>query len=133
MLLFISGPMSGIPNHNRDAFHAAAALLRAHGYYVISPAELRPEQHEEIVQRCTRKDLQILVSFPVDGLATLPDGPEIHPDYPPSRGMATERYLATNSLRIPVRSVSEWLTLDPLTGAALDLAESFTAAGDASG
>ena len=38
--VYISGPMTGIPDHNYPAFHAAAAQLRAAGYTVLSPAEI---------------------------------------------------------------------------------------------
>lgn len=37
--IFISGPMSGLPDFNYPAFHAAAARLRGLGYEVHSPAE----------------------------------------------------------------------------------------------
>ena len=37
--IYLSGPMSGLPEHNYPAFHAAAAKLRALGYQVENPAE----------------------------------------------------------------------------------------------
>lgn len=37
--IFLSGPMSDLPDLNYPAFHAAAAALRAQGYHVESPAE----------------------------------------------------------------------------------------------
>jgi len=39
-ILYLSGPMSGLPDNNYPAFHEAAAKLRAAGYTVINPAEL---------------------------------------------------------------------------------------------
>lgn len=39
MKVYISGPMTGLPELNYPAFHAAAALLRALGHQVINPAE----------------------------------------------------------------------------------------------
>lgn len=119
-LVFISGPMTGILDHNRPAFHEAAHRLRAHGYHVINPAELRPEDHQ-LLNRCTRRDLQILLAFPVEGIATLPDGPEIHPDFPPSKGMKVERNLALDCLHVPIASVEEWLACDPLVGIPVDI------------
>jgi hypothetical protein len=38
--IYISGPMSGLPDHNFPAFHAEAARLRLAGYDVVNPAEL---------------------------------------------------------------------------------------------
>jgi hypothetical protein len=38
--IYLSGPMSGLPDYNYPAFHAAAAHLRGLGYVVESPAEL---------------------------------------------------------------------------------------------
>lgn len=39
MKVYICGAMSGLPDCNYPAFHAAAAQLRAKGYDVLSPAE----------------------------------------------------------------------------------------------
>lgn len=38
--IYISGPMTGKPDMNFPAFHAAAARMRDMGYTVYSPAEL---------------------------------------------------------------------------------------------
>lgn len=38
--VYLAGPMTGLPDFNRPAFHAAAAALRAQGYVVINPAEV---------------------------------------------------------------------------------------------
>ena len=38
--LYVSGPMTGKPDHNRGAFESAARDLRARGYDVVSPHEL---------------------------------------------------------------------------------------------
>lgn len=37
--IYIAGPMSGLPDFNYPAFHAAAAVLRAQGHQVENPAE----------------------------------------------------------------------------------------------
>lgn len=39
MKLYLAGPMRGHPNFNREAFRAAAAMLRAEGHEVFCPAE----------------------------------------------------------------------------------------------
>lgn len=38
--VYLSGPMTGLPEMNRPAFAAAALALRAAGYEVVSPAEI---------------------------------------------------------------------------------------------
>lgn len=38
-IVYIAGPMSGIPNWNYDAFNAAADRLKAEGYDVRNPAQ----------------------------------------------------------------------------------------------
>ena len=40
MKIYISGPMSNLPDLNRPAFNAKAAELRALGHEVVNPAEL---------------------------------------------------------------------------------------------
>jgi hypothetical protein len=35
----LSGPMSGLPEHNIPAFNAAAAQLRGLGFCVVNPVE----------------------------------------------------------------------------------------------
>jgi len=37
--IYIAGPMTGLPDNNYPAFHAAAAELRAQGHMVANPAE----------------------------------------------------------------------------------------------
>jgi hypothetical protein len=39
MNIYISGPMRGYPNYNRDAFDRAAVILRMQGHQVHSPSE----------------------------------------------------------------------------------------------
>lgn len=37
--IYVAGPMTGLPDFNYPAFHAAAARLRAEGHHVENPAE----------------------------------------------------------------------------------------------
>ena len=69
MKVYLSGPMTGIPDFNFPAFHAEAARLRAAGLHVVNPAEINPDTtmswHE-----CMRADIKALCDC--DTLALLP-------------------------------------------------------------
>ena len=57
--LYLSGPMSGLPDLNFPAFNAEAQRLRDLGYEVINPVELNPDGgtwHE-----CMRRDIAALM------------------------------------------------------------------------
>lgn len=41
---YISGPMSGLPDLNFPAFHAAEETLRVNGYDPVNPAKITPEK-----------------------------------------------------------------------------------------
>lgn len=59
--LYLSGPMTGIPEFNHPAFHAESARLRALGYDVINPAELNPDVSKSW-HDCMRRDLAALLT-----------------------------------------------------------------------
>lgn len=65
----ISGPMSGMPEHNFPAFNAEAVRLRSIGFDVVNPVDINPDPatpwHD-----CLRKDLAALLTC--DLLALLP-------------------------------------------------------------
>jgi len=66
--VYISGPMTGLPELNHPAFQRAAALLRGLGYQAVNPAELgvgSADWHE-----CMRRDIRALCDC--DALALLP-------------------------------------------------------------
>lgn len=67
--VYLSGPMTGIPQWNFPAFNAEAVRLRAAGFDVVNPAELNPDTsmtwHE-----CMRADIKALCDC--DTLALLP-------------------------------------------------------------
>ena len=56
MKLYISGPMTGLPNFNYDAFHKMAANLRKAGYEVINPAENFDGDQTKEMSEYMRKD-----------------------------------------------------------------------------
>jgi hypothetical protein len=61
--VYISGPMSGLPDLNFPAFHGAAKRLRAAGHDVVSPAEM--DDPEDTTEHdwgwYLRRDLKALV------------------------------------------------------------------------
>ena len=66
--IYISGPMTGMPELNFPAFHAEAARLTALGYDVVNPADLNPEP-EKGWHECMRRDLAALLTC--DALALM--------------------------------------------------------------
>ena len=76
MKVYISGPMTGLPDLNFPAFNRAAEELRAAGYEVraegfevVNPAELNPDPNTPYSE-CMRKDLRALLDC--DAIALLP-------------------------------------------------------------
>lgn len=67
--IYLSGPMSGLPDLNFPAFDAEASRLSDLGYDVVNPANINPDPstpwHE-----CMRNDLTALLSC--DTIAMLP-------------------------------------------------------------
>lgn len=57
--LYISGPMTGLPDLNFPAFHRAATVLRAQGFQVMNPAEINPDDSMEW-HECMRADIKAL-------------------------------------------------------------------------
>lgn len=66
--IYISGPMTGMPNLNFPAFHAEAARMKGLGYEVVNPAELNTDPEMEW-NECMRHDLAALLTC--DALALI--------------------------------------------------------------
>lgn len=98
MKIYLSGPMSGLPEHNFPAFHAAAARLRERGYEVVSPAELHVhtsgDWHDYL-----RADIKALCDC--DTLALLPG-------WAKSRGAQLELHIA-HRLDLTIHTLEELL------------------------
>lgn len=69
MKVYISGPMTGIPDLNFPTFNLAAAMLRKAGVEVVNPAEVNPDS-EMPWEQCMRADIKALCDC--DTLAMLP-------------------------------------------------------------
>jgi hypothetical protein len=67
--IYISGPMTGLPELNFPAFHAAAAQLRAADFNVLNPAEINPDSGMSW-QACMRADIKALCDC--DAIVLLP-------------------------------------------------------------
>ena len=82
--VYLSGPMTGLPDLNFPAFHAHAAALRELGHHVVNPAELVPDKGLTW-EDCMRADLA--------GLATC-DAIALMPGWHTSRGAHLELHTA---------------------------------------
>ncbi|MFD1213357.1 DUF4406 domain-containing protein [Arthrobacter sp. GCM10027362] len=96
--LCIVGPMTGLPEYNYPAFHAAASRLRVAGYSVTNPADNRLPEGAKWVEYMDRAIPQI---FEAEGLALLPG-------YRSSNGARIEVAIARHR-GIPIRTVDRWV------------------------
>lgn len=55
-IVYISGPMSGIPNDNHEAFDAMEERLEKEGYETVNPARLTREAINSGRKNLTRQD-----------------------------------------------------------------------------
>lgn len=85
MIVYIAGPMTGLPDLNFPAFHAAAARLRAEGFDVVNPAEIDIPLPSDWLA-AMRADIAQLVTC--DAIALLPG-------WQRSRGATLEHHIAT--------------------------------------
>lgn len=99
--LYIAGPMRGYPEFNFPAFAKAAADLRAAGYGIVSPHELHSGRLDLPWNEYMRRDIAIIVSGAIGGLAMLPGWQD-------SRGAKGEAFVGELTC-LPIRSVDQWL------------------------
>lgn len=94
--LYISGPMSGLPECNYPAFYHAADVLRDHGYLVTNPAEYGSNGKHYV--DLLRDDLKAMLDC--HGVVMLEGWWE-------SAGARTEVQVA-GLLRMPCRTLEAW-------------------------
>jgi hypothetical protein len=99
--LYLSGPMSGLPDNNYPAFHAAANQLRGVGYTVISPAEKDQDLTAPWAQHL-RRDIALMMAH-CTAVATLPG-------WEHSKGAQLEVHIA-RELGWPVWPLQAWLEI----------------------
>lgn len=120
-VLYLAGPMTGLPQHNFPAFMKAAERLRHQGYTVFNPAE-NPATNGIINPRSYYMRLDIFAIIgstvyanPVDGIAVLPD-------WFRSRGARLEVEIGLE-LGVPIFWAE---TMEPLTEDDWELAREFS-------
>lgn len=94
MRVYIAGPMSGLPDHNYPAFHAAAAAWRAAGWTVANPAEHFGGDQTRTYREYVEADVGVLKGC--DAIAMLPGWGNGH------SGAIWEREIAAQLLGVPV-------------------------------
>ena len=105
LTLYLSGPMSGIPDFNYPLFTDAAAHLRRLGFDVISPHELDSEAGVDL-DAFTEADRRAALARDVAAV-TRADGVAVLPGWEQSSGARAELALAV-AIPIPARTVEEW-------------------------
>lgn len=99
MKIYLSGPMTGLPDLNRPAFYKAAKALRKAGYQVVNPPELDAAEHCQTWEQCLQRDIRHLTTC--EAIANLPN-------WKKSRGATLENYIG-EKLSYPVHTVGYWL------------------------
>lgn len=94
MKIYISGPITGIPDENRESFRLAAMILRSNGHEAINPHEL---DHIEGATWLDFMRRDIVEMMACDAVTTLPG-------WENSRGALTEIGLCER-LGIPVYDI----------------------------
>lgn len=108
MRVYLSGPMTGMPDLNFPAFNRYAQSLREAGYEVVNPAEINPDG-EKSWQACMRADLAALLTC--DALALLPGWME-------SAGAHLEMHVA-HRVGIEITDADTLLTVRAMEGVTL--------------
>lgn len=92
--IYIAGPMTGLPDFNFPAFHAAAAAWRAMGWEVMNPAEAFHGAQDLAYREYVRHDIDVIRTCDAIALLDGWDGSN-------ARGSVWEWAIATKILGIP--------------------------------
>lgn len=98
--LYLAGPMSGYPDNNYPRFHLNAMALRSAGFEVVNPAEgvHNPGERVHYVD-LLRQDIRVMLDC--HAVAVMDRWWE--------SGGARNEVNVAGILKMPVRSVEEWL------------------------
>lgn len=97
MKVYIAGPMTGLPDYNRPAFHEAAHLLAGRGHFPLNPADVTLNEAAlwlDYMRATTR-------------LLTQADAVCVLPGWEKSRGACVE-VLWARGCGIPVLDLATW-------------------------
>lgn len=102
MILYVAGPMTGLPEFNYPAFRRAGEHLAAVGYEVLNPVDA--EDHNDTGKPQAwdwymRHALRMVLA--ADGIALLPG-------WEGSKGARLEVHVA-QALDLPIKSLVAWL------------------------
>lgn len=61
MIVYLSGPMTGLPNNNKEAFNKYAVYYRSQGFNIKNPAEF-PENNTQSYNDWLKRDIEILMT-----------------------------------------------------------------------
>jgi len=108
MKLYLSGPMTGKYNYNKQSFEDAAQLLRARGFTVVNPAEL-----PEPVVPPDASEAMSWAAYLVRDIEVLneerPDFVMLLPGWRDSKGACLEAHYAWAVLDIPSKGLGDFL------------------------
>jgi len=110
-VIYIAGPMSGIPQYNFPAFDEASESLEKEGWIVINPAEMdREVGFDPDVDTVTQQFLDAAMVRDVDAIMHRATAMAMLPGWERSRGALAEKALAEWK-RIPVY---RWPTMEDI-------------------
>jgi NTP pyrophosphatase (non-canonical NTP hydrolase) len=110
VILYLSGPMAGLPEHNYPAFNTAASALRALGHTVTNPAEIHALDSQDTWADYLRIDLEHLLRC--EAVALLPG-------WQNSRGAQLETHVA-RALGMPLLAADTLTHVAPIPTTGLD-------------
>jgi hypothetical protein len=116
--LYISGPITGLPDLNKPLFVAASAALRSIGHQVLNPHDVCTILDKHQCQRPCHPSEELLpwaeyLRADLIAMLQLADGLAMLPDWESSRGACLERHVA-EALGMEVRDWTDWLVRTPV-------------------
>lgn len=87
LTIYLSGPMTGLPDFNKPAFDAYAEKFRAKGFRVLSPPELDGGDTTQPYDFYIRRDVRVLIEEGVDRIYMMPG-------WHKSKGAQLEKHVA---------------------------------------